>query len=142
MVKGFCEMVASMVPSLTSSSVAWSTSMAITMASCGLARLKASATSLADDDSRDMYAFIFAGPVRARYSFALSMAAVGFSLHVKDLDNLDSGIVGKYILVSLKPLLQVGLARHGEEDDVAFAVQVGRPRIGRPTAPPPGCWCR
>ena len=107
MVKGFWEMVALMVPSLTNSSVDWSTSMAITMASCGLERLKVRLRLWRTEAPE--YVCIYFCRAGARHVFLRLIHGRGrLAFNVKDLDNLDSGIVGEYILVTFKPLLKLG----------------------------------
>src|SRR5262249_12662328 len=59
----------------------------------------------------------------AKVFLSLVHRQTGVALHVEDLDHLDVGIAAKDILVALEALIKVRLARHREEDDVAFAVE-------------------
>jgi hypothetical protein len=49
---------------------------------------------------------------------------VGVTFDVDYVDDLDSGVAGDFVFVAFETVGEVGLAGVGEEDDVAFAVEL------------------
>ncbi len=117
-------MVESMVPSFTSSSV-------------GCVHVHRHQQGPVGADALEGLTHIFArsrfeandrvnlrGPGAREVVARLVHGQAGIPLHVENFDHLDAGIVGEDILIPLQPLLQIGLAGDGEEDNVALAVQL------------------
>ena len=49
---------------------------------------------------------------------------VGVTLDIDYVDDFDSGVAGDFSFIALEALFEIGLAGVGEEDDVAFAVEL------------------